>query len=284
MTISAQLIAIPAAIITIASYVAYRDDKTFRDSDRFSEVQSQKKRVASRRPGKTAGDVDGSIRLNHDRYGWNSDEAASQLGNDIELRPLGGRSSPGADWLASKRTTGLSQAVMPDIAGFEEPVAPTDPLAQSISAEAGYHITADEVSKLDANTGRVIFNSNVRLTSPRFHLTANQLVVHLGKDKSTMQLVEAHGTVNVLLTGVPEEKVCRGQSNDATFDPKRETIVLTGWPKVKTRDQEQVAAESSTKMTLFTKSGRMVTEGRAQTRIAKSFMDESTGTTTKTPR
>ena len=87
---------------------------------------------------------------------------------------------------------------------------------------------------------------------------------------------ECHGEVNVLLTGVPPEKAYRGQSSSATYDPLKDSIVLSGWPKVKGQSQEQVAASADTRMTLFTKSGRMLTEGRAQTRITKAFMDETT--------
>jgi lipopolysaccharide export system protein LptA len=115
------------------------------------------------------------------------------------------------------------------------------------------------------------------MISPQFHLTCDQLVVHLGKDKNSMERSEARGSVDILLTGVPPEKTCRGQSGAAVFDPRNNQVVLSGWPKVKGNSQEQVAAEASTRMTLFTKTGRLLTEGRAQTRVSKSFMTGSTG-------
>ena len=278
MTISLHIIAIPAAVVALASFVALRDDASFRDSTRTSNIQVGNKSRVPAAPGSVIATQDPSLRLSNDRYGWDENSPqASPLGRDVPVRPLGTRAETRADWLATQQPVRKRVPTLPDITGYEEPVTPLDPLAQPLAAESGYQITAEEVSRLDTTTGRVTFNKNVRLISPQFHLTSDQLVVHLGKDKSTMELLEAHGNVNVLLTGVPPEKAYRGQSRDATFDPKADKIVLTGWPKVKGANQEQVAADADTRMTLFSKTGRIVTDGRAQTRIAKSFMDESTG-------
>ncbi len=226
--------------------------------------------------------LDPQARFDHERYGWDDSPHAqgSTLGRNVVLRPLGERALAAPDWLSvqhGKAAASIGGKKYPDISGFEETAPPTDPLATPINTGAGYQITSDEVTKLDTSTGKVIFSKNVRLISPQFHLESQELVVYLGKDKNTMRLMEANGEVNVLLTGVPPEKAYRGQSSHATYDPSKDSIVLSGWPKVKGQSQEQVAASADTRITLLTKSGRMLTEGRAQTRITKSFMDETTG-------
>ncbi len=58
------------------------------------------------------------------------------------------------------------------------------------------------------------------------------------------------------------------------FTLPHSTLLLTGWPKVQGQGQELIAAEQGTKVTLFPKTGKMITEGRAQTRIARQLMAE----------
>lgn len=127
---------------------------------------------------------------------------------------------------------------------------------------------------MDIQAERVVFNGKVKMTSPQFHLSATQLVVHLGKDKKSFKFAEAKGEVNVQLTGVPDDKKYRGQSNSAIYTPSQGTLLLTGWPKIQGQGQELIAAEQGTKVTLFPKTGKMITEGRAQTRVARQLMAE----------
>lgn len=203
------------------------------------------------------------------------------LGRDSAPRQPGERSRMAPDWLSVQQSNASNKTPRPDIAAATDSPPPRDPLSEPIATESGYQITSGEVTRLDMGTGRVVFNKNVHMVSPQFNLTCDQLVVHLGKDKNSMELAEAHGSVNILLTGVPPEKAYRSQSTNATFHPLKSKIVLTGWPKAKGVSQEQVAAESTTRMTLFTKTGRLLTEGRAQTRVTKSFIGESTGSAKK---
>lgn len=150
-----------------------------------------------------------------------------------------------------------------------------EPFFETVPADSGFHIAADEATKLDMAKETVTFNGHVKLASPQFHLSATRLVVHLGKDKKSFRLLEASGSVDVQLTGVPDDKKYRGQSGIAIYDPTKGTLTLTGWPKIQGSGQELVAAEESTRVILIPKTGRMFTEGRAQTRIAKRLMEES---------
>lgn len=272
---SASIISIPIGLIAIASFIARHQDRSFQSGEHKSALQNPI--LAMHGTAHSAGELHPSRRLDHERYGINEIPGAAMLGRDTQTRQLGERTTAPSDWLNGKDPAAPKNGSYPDIAGYSDTPPARDPLADPIAAGSGYQITSDEVSRLDMETGRVVFNKNVHMVSPQFDLTCNQLVVHLGQDKNTMQLSEAHGSVNILLTGVPPEKAYRGQSSDAVFDPHKDLIILTGWPKAKGASQEQVAAESTTRMTLYTKSGRLVTEGRAQTRVTRSFINESTG-------
>lgn len=278
MMASPYIISVPLGLIAIASFVARHQDRSFQTGSRTADIQGIPRGIPAAEAGEVAHPAPAGPRLDDERYGFG--EAAiggALLGRDTPRRGLGERFAAPPDWLSVPQPGAIKKSPLPDIAGYAETLPPRDPLAEPIASESGYQITSDEVSRLDMETGRVVFDKNVRMVSPQFHLTCDQLVVHLDKDMSSMKFSEAHGSVNILLTGVPPEKAYRGQSADAVFYPGKNQIVLTGWPKAKGANQEQVAAESTTRMTLFTKTGRLITEGRAQTRVSRTFLNESTG-------
>ena len=278
MSPSFYIFSIPVGLIAVASIVARQQESSFQNTPRTANIQRISHHSTPKASPVTIEQIHPGQRLDHDRYGFQDAESSpvSMLGRDGSMRPLGARAGAPRDWLELQQAHITKKSALPNIAGYTESPAPADPLAVAIAPESAYQITADEVTRLDLGNGRVVFNKNVRMISPQFNLTSDQLVIHLGKDKNSMKLTEAHGSVNVLLTGVPAEKAYRGQSSDAIFDPGKATFTLTGWPKVKGASQEQVAAEATTRMTLFTKTGRLFTEGRAQTRVTKAFVDVST--------
>lgn len=130
---------------------------------------------------------------------------------------------------------------------------------------------------MDIKAETVVFNGKVNMSSPQFHLTSSQLTIYLSSDKKSFRLAEAKGDVKVQLTGVPDEKKYRGQSGMAVYDPKKGTLIMTHWPKIQGQGQELIAAEASTKVTLIPETGKMFTEGRAQTRIARQLMAAEAG-------
>jgi lipopolysaccharide transport protein LptA len=283
---SISIVSIPLALIAVASFAVRHQDHSFQTSPRTAQIQTPVPVPVRLLPGSgtqiPAEKLPVSQQPLYGRYGFDeSVVAGTQLGRDSLPRGLGERASAPPDWLSIQQSIAAKKSPFPEIPGYRETPPPRDPLAEPLAVESGYQITSDEVTRLDMETGRVVFNRNVRMVSPQFHLTCDQLVVHLGKDKNSMDHSEAHGSVNILLTGVPPEKAYRGQSSDAVFHPQKNQIVLTGWPKARGASQEQVAAEAGTRMTLFTKTGRLLTEGRAQTRVTRSFMSESTSATKK---
>jgi lipopolysaccharide transport protein LptA len=226
------------------------------------------------------------VTLEHARFGDPSSpddhhtHRGSPLGNNTAPRALGARPSAIPDWLAQQPAKGGAAPTATSLAAIPDfiPVAPpAEPHFETVPEGAGFHITADEATKMDIKAETVVFNGQVTMTSPQFHLTSSKLTIYLSSDKKSFRLAEAKGDVKVQLTGVPDEKKYRGQSGMAVYDPKKGTLIMTDWPKIQGQGQELIAAEASTKVTLIPATGKMFTEGRAQTRIARQLMAAEAG-------
>jgi lipopolysaccharide transport protein LptA len=269
-------------VIGLSGWLVKLESDSFSTGRRTSGIQQVAQHSTSSRARVAPSEVEAPSRLDHERYGWTTSQEDSgiPLGSDAPHRPLGGRPMPSQDWLAKQPSKAASAPIvaLPAIPGFVEMTSPGAPAFETVPADSGFHIAADEATKLDMEKETVTFNGHVKLASPQFHLTATKLVVHLGKDKKSFRLLEANGSVDVQLTGVPDDKKYRGQSGVAVYDPGKGTLVLTDWPKIQGSGQELVAAESGTRVILIPKTGKMTTEGRAQTRIAKRLMEETAAT------
>ncbi len=279
MTPSSYLIAIPLGVIALSGWLVKIEGDSFASGKRTSGIQQVPRHGSSAPANRGPSDVKAPLRLDHERYGWlgHESEGGGLLGVDLSRRPIGERPARPVSWLASHSTESPPTAPveLPPIPGFVKMPVQVEPFFETVPADSGFHIAADEATKLDMAKETVTFNGHVKLASPQFHLSATRLVVHLGKDKKSFRLLEASGSVDVQLTGVPDDKKYRGQSGIAIYDPTKGTLTLTGWPKIQGSGQELVAAEESTRVILIPKTGRMFTEGRAQTRIAKRLMEES---------
>lgn len=278
MTPSTYLIAVPLSLIAISSWLVKVESDSFTKGSRNSQIQQ----IPSHAGGRTAIGVQppvaAELSLEHARFGWANDDepGLASMGEDVVRRPLGARPVRRLNWLDSSRQSTANKALqLPEIADFRSQSPPADPAFEAVPSESGFHITADEATRVDMGAQKVVFRGHVSMTSPQFHLAGEELVVHLGKDKTSFKLVEAKGDVKVQLTGVPPEKRYRGQSSTAIYDPGKGTLVMTGWPKIQGQGQELVAAEQGTRVLLYPKTGKMLTEGRAQTRIAKRMMEEA---------
>jgi lipopolysaccharide transport protein LptA len=273
---SAYLIAIPLGVIAISSWLVKIEGDSFSTGRRTSSIQQVARHPGGGAAQSSSQTVEAQSRLDHDRYGWETGQTTggALLGVDPSHRPMGER--PMAAAVRIENYAVNAAAALPPIPGVIETPPPAEPFFETVPADSGFHIAADEATKLDMGQQTVTFNGHVKLASPQFHLTASKLVVHLGKDKKSFRLLEATGSVDVQLTGVPDEKKYRGQSGVAVYDPGKGTLTLTGWPKIQGSGQELVAAEQSTKVILVPKTGKMLTEGRAQTRVAKRLMEEGT--------
>lgn len=277
MSPSTYLVAVPLSLIAISGWLVKVENDSFSKGARNSQLQQ----VPSHAGGRTAVGVQppvaAELSLEHSRFGWvNTDGVGGALlGEDVTRRPLGTRAAPRGPWLDRGQSTSDKAVKLPEIADFRSLPAPADPAFEAVPSESGFHITADEATRVDMGAQKVVFRGHVSMTSPQFHLAGEELIVHLGKDRTSFKLVEAKGNVKVQLTGVPPEKRYRGQSGNAVYDPAKGTLVMTGWPKIQGQGQELVAAEANTRVHLYPKTGKMLTEGRAQTRVAKRLMEEA---------
>lgn len=225
-------------------------------------------------PGSMARDAHHSARFDHPRYSHH-EASLGALGQVPPPRPIGERAARNTpSWLEYSSTPiEVPSIELSDIPGYIPQAPPQDTAFETVPAGAGYHITADEATKVDMAGQYVLFNGNVTLSSPQFSMSSQRLKVHMSDDRSSFKLAEAEGNVHVQLTGVTDDKKYRGQSSHATFDPRTSKLILTGWPRIQGQGKELIAAEAGTKVFLYTDSGKMDTVGRAQTRIAKRFLD-----------
>lgn len=281
------LVAIPFGLITLSVWWVRHEDQSFNTSKRTCAIQVRPRHRENDKKPVTVEELNPALRIDFERYGATPGTGGNNLGRDVVFRPVGERPDPAKDWLdtappPSSRAAHAKGGAARDggaptkIADFQDSPPPADPLEAVLPDEAGYNIVADEVTNIELGKQRVVFKGNVRMKSPQFYLTSHQLVIFLGKDKSTMKSAEATGDVNVRLTNVPAEKACRTQSGKAVYDPNKDTLTLSDWPKIKSQSQEQIAAAADTKMTIVTKTGKMSTDGKALTRISKAFATETT--------
>jgi lipopolysaccharide transport protein LptA len=268
---STYLIAVPLSLIAISGWLVKVENDSFSKGTRTSQIQQVPNHIGALTPIGVQPPVAAELSFEHARF-----SATGPLGQDSEQRPLGARAVPRSNWIDSKNAANLARsAKLPEIGGFREQPAPANPAFEAVPSESGFHITADEATRVDMGSLKVVFRGQVSLSSPQFHLTGDELIVHLGEDRTSFKKMEASGGVHVQLTGVPPEKRYRGQSQKAVYDPGNGTLVMTGWPKIQGQGQELVAAEQNTRVLLYPKTGKMLTEGRAQTRVAKRLMEEA---------
>lgn len=278
MTPSTYLIAVPLSLIAISGWLVKVENDSFSKGTRTSQLQQVPGHSSSRTAVGVQPPVAPELSREHARFTWanGGSEGTAPLGEDVHQRPLGSRAVRQKSWLESGGASpSIKPKQLPEIENFRQQPQQEESTFEGVPSGSGFHITADEATRVDMGSLKVVFRGRVSMTSPQFNLSGDELVVHLGKDKTSFKMVEAKGSVNVQLTGVPPEKRYRGQSGQAVYDPSKGTLVMTGWPKIQGQGQELVAAEQSTRVLLYPKTGKMLTEGRAQTRVAKRLMEEA---------
>lgn len=166
--------------------------------------------------------------------------------------------------------------------GFKAPEE-APPSFEPVPEDIGYHIAAEAATNFNLDSQTVAFSGNVSLKCADFTLTCRRLVVHMNEGSQTLNKLVANGAVEIQLTGVPREEAYCSKSEEAVFDPATNTILLTGWPRINGRGREHIAATPATRMTLHTKASKLVTDGRAQTRLVFDGKDGLPGVTMGTP-
>jgi lipopolysaccharide transport protein LptA len=260
---STYIFTIPAVLVAVSAWLVHWENGRFFEPRRTAELQSLP-RYSKSSPLASAAPERGLVKLN--------DPASRPLGNDLPMRGMGERAPRPRSWLATPPPAIKTGAELPPIPGYVEPPVVEDVEFTPVTTESGFHITSNEVSKLGSQTNRLHFSGNVKMTSPQFHLDSDQLIIRLGKDEAVEQ-ADAAGHVQVRLVNMPPEKTFRAQSHKALYDPKAGKLTLTGWPKVQGKDREIVAAEEGARIFLYPQTGKLLTEGRTQTRVAKDLVE-----------
>jgi len=284
---STYLLAIPGLLLALSAWIVRWEDLSFFHPGRTADAQRISKHHASF--GKMEPyELSPSQRLDHPRYGVVEENAtaASENPNTILARPMGGRSALPLT-KASLPAASATLTPLGPIPDFVDQPPVAQPVFEPVSSEAGFHITADEVSKLGQRSDRLVFKGSMRMTSPQFHLTGDQLQVRMGKGDAISQ-ADASGHVNVRLLNVEPDKMYRGEAQTASYDPKSGRLVLSGWPKVQGQSREIVGAEEKARIILYPSTGKLATEGRTQTRVAKQLfqmesMDKNAKSKAKKP-
>jgi lipopolysaccharide export system protein LptA len=142
-----------------------------------------------------------------------------------------------------------------------------DVLEEAAADMAGYRITADTASNFNLGSHTVTFTGRVSLQSKRFDLTSARLVVHMDPAKNALKKLVATGDVKVRLNGKDAASNYNGTSYECVYDPADNSIVLSGWPQIIGQGREHRAADKTTRMVLFVDNPRLVTQGRASTKI-----------------
>ena len=142
-----------------------------------------------------------------------------------------------------------------------------DVLGSPATSMAAYDITADTASNFNVNSGTVTFSGRVVMKSKRFDLTSSRLVIYMDKTNNAVKKLVATGDVKVKLNAAEGTEGHKASAYEATFDPKDSSIALSGWPQIIGNGREHRAADKDTRMVMFTDNPRLVTQGRAATKI-----------------
>jgi lipopolysaccharide transport protein LptA len=142
-----------------------------------------------------------------------------------------------------------------------------DVLGVPATSIAAYDITADTASNFNVNSGTVTFSGRVVMKSKRFDLTSSRLVIYMDKSNNTVKKLMATGDVKVKINAAEGTEDHKASAYEATFDPKDSSIALSGWPQIIGNGREHRAADKDTRMVMFTDNPRLVTQGRAATKI-----------------
>ena len=167
----------------------------------------------------------------------------------------------------SKSTPGSLVTTQASLAALSGVPPEQEPKFDPVPDGAGYSITADTATNFDLKTKTVVFSGNVSLHCKEFTLSADRLVVHMESAGGQLSRLVANGNVDVHLTQGSTLEQYHGTGEEAMYDPARQTILFLGWPRIRGHGREHRAASAATRMTLHVNPARLVTEGRAQTRI-----------------
>jgi lipopolysaccharide transport protein LptA len=124
-------------------------------------------------------------------------------------------------------------------------------------------IDADRVESHN-DTGKFVFTGNVDLVCKKFRLRAKKVVANRSAGGTGMEKVDAEGSVTLRMNNENGQSfTCSG--NRAIYDPIKETIKLSGWPRIDEGARALVANSAATEFLIDTKTGKLSSEGATKT-------------------
>lgn len=156
----------------------------------------------------------------------------------------------------------------PGGATFDEPPKPKAAPSVTLSPSLGTMTIDAERADSENSKNLVTFNGNVRIDCKRFQMKADKVVSHLREAGSGggVEKVVSDGNVTVKMLGTDGPGYVASGSH-AIYDPIKETILLTGWPKIEEGNKALVASSAATEILIDTKTSRLTTNGSTKTVI-----------------
>jgi lipopolysaccharide transport protein LptA len=156
----------------------------------------------------------------------------------------------------------------PGGANFDEPPKPKATPSVTLSPSLGTMTIDAERADSENSKNLVTFNGNVRIDCKRFQMKADKVVSHLRQPDAGggVEKVVSDGNVTVKMLGTDGPGYVASGSH-AIYDPIKETILLTGWPKIEEGNKALVASSASTEILIDTKTSRLTTNGSTKTVI-----------------
>ncbi len=202
--------------------------------------------------------------------------SGNDAGGGSGATPGGSQPTPAAPALAANVSSaegemGMSVGDVLDLTRAEDdlPFVEHRPPTPSRSSGAGTGdlvISAVNQTDFDIDSSEMEFSGNVQVKSPRFAMRCDRFIVHLKADGSGMDYGEGIGNVYIRMreNGTPSGH--EGFAHRAIYRPEQGKLTLSGWPKIREKHKEHVAATKDTQMVLYT-DGRVRTLGRNRTVI-----------------
>ena len=156
----------------------------------------------------------------------------------------------------------------PGGATFDEPPKPKTAPSVTLSPSLGTMTIDAERADSENSKNLVTFNGNVRIDCKRFQMKADKVVSHLRQPDvgGGVEKVVSDGNVTVKMLGTDGPGYVASGSH-AIYDPIKETILLTGWPKIEEGNKALVASSAATEILIDTKTSRLTTNGSTKTVI-----------------
>lgn len=145
-----------------------------------------------------------------------------------------------------------------------KPAAPAFTLNPSLGT-----MTIDaERADSQSNKNLVTFNGNVEINCKRFQMKADKVVTNLRSQELGGGIEKVVGTGNVTVKMLADDAPgYLATGSYAVYDPVKQTLRITGWPKIEESNKSLVASSAGTEFLIDTTTSQLSTTGSTKTVI-----------------